>query len=222
MATVKEYIEQLRSKLQGVKIDDKDVLGELNPILSGILAEHNTVETEREDAITQSKTNAGEAGKWRKKLREKETELENYKTENTSDELKTENETLKAQNAELVQYKTNHIKSKTDEFSNWFGTIKEHEKFEKVKDRLVIPEPDKEGNIVFTGLKEEEITANIAAMDDLNKLEYFESNGKSNKQFNNKMNFKNDKSQEKEPQITDKASLTEAMANVAKDEGIIN
>ena len=170
MADFQEILTDISSKVSGDNSDEvKTSLKQL-----GVL--HN-------DTIDKVKSFGAENKDKRSKITTLESKLRDF--EQSSDEsgskyqkLKASNSTLLEEVEDLRQFKSNTYNAQKKDLGNKLSKLMEHPYFEKAKKFLHIPEADKEGNIDWDSLEENQVENNQKELSRLEDLDYFNNQPK--------------------------------------------
>ncbi len=180
MSKIKEKIDQIRSKFT----DDNKMPEGIDSLLSSIVADETSYQTEISDAVEVSKSNASESKGRKFKIREHEKTIESLNSKTAELQTKIDEGDHTEELTELRTFKKSTVERRTKSFTDRIKIISKHEKFDLVKEDFVLPEnydPEKE-DVDFSKIEEVDMAKNIAAMDRLDKIQYFGENGTNNKQ----------------------------------------
>jgi len=162
-------------------VTDTELLKAVGPILADIERNYINLQDAKKTVDTESKNRKIEI---RDVLKPRIEELEGVEStlKTQVETLKNDNssESLKKENATLLSFKNQVLTAKRDSFVNRFKQIAVHDKFGKVLPELKLPdhtvEKDKKFDYTaldFSKMSEEDMDANVTALERLDRLEYF-------------------------------------------------
>lgn len=159
MSKVNELLTSIKSQL------GEDNATTINPLLKEIEAEYNDVLDSLKAANTESKNR-------KLKLRELESEKEEWETKLSELQDKADTSHLESELQELREYKQTVFKNNRDSFINRFAEISKHPNFEIAKSKFNVPEKKGE-KLDWESLEEDKMAANIKQLKELDDLKYF-------------------------------------------------
>lgn len=160
---IKELVDQVRSQLPS------EVLDKVGAALEQIKAEGLNLSDSLTAANNESKGRKIELREVKEKFQTVEIERDEWKKKYESfdnSDLMNERDVFKNKYESLIN-------AQKSVFINSFEKIKSHPKFEKAKERFIIPE-EKDNKIKWDALTIEQLEKNISTLNDLNSLDYFE------------------------------------------------
>lgn len=175
MSFTKDSFRQLLSKLK-----DTAVASEGNE--DAFAEAMATLESEGNDTLTQWNVATGEAIQRKKKIRTLEEQLEDANLDKEGLQEKLDKQSEDGDDTELEalrEFKSKAIEGQKSGFGDTLNKIRGHKNFDKAKQYLRLPDPDKEGNYDVSEMSEEDLSHNLSEMDKFNSLGYFgETTGK--------------------------------------------
>lgn len=159
------------SKVNELLTSIKSQLGEDNATINPLLKE---IEAEYNDVVDSLKAVNSESKARKLKLRELETEKEEWETKLTELQQKSDTSHLETELQELREYKKKVFTDNRNSFVDRFGKIVNHPNFEKAKTKFHLPEKDGD-KFNWEKLEEDKMVENINKLKELDELEYFSS-----------------------------------------------
>lgn len=165
--------EQIQSKIERMsEILDKVEAEDVKSDASKVLKEIGGIYNDSVDSLF------AESKRRKEKILELEPKLSTYEDEIESLKIKSNTTELESELNDLREYKKTQIGNQRKSFVNDIKPLIENPKWEIAKKKLVLPEPDKDGNLDFESISNEDMLKNSSTLQDLNDLEYFKTEEK--------------------------------------------
>ena len=182
MTNVKEILDGIKTAV-GAEIAPKidAQLGKLESEITTLSQQLTGLKQDYEAKSLSLKNVTAESIDRRKKLSDLHTEIEN---KNGEIELM-KNKVGEVE--DLTKFKQSVIAKQRGSFVKEFEDIVKHPKFEKVKSKFKLPEPDKDGKFDLSKIEDADMDNNIEKLNELNEIEYFDKvEQQQQQQFGNK------------------------------------
>lgn len=177
---LKKYLKDGEDAEKGLKIlgDLKSGIEDFKNDLQGEVKTANAESKERRLALKESERKLNEA------LADKDAEIEKLNKKVNDPTVASELETLKGEKAAFEKKWSDIVTERRKTLQTEIEKLADNPKFEKVKNLLKLPKPDKDGKLVFDKLEESEIEHNAAKLAEWKEIGYFEGEAKKNSGFN--------------------------------------
>jgi len=135
------------------------------------------LENDGKDTLQSLSVATTEAITRKKKIRSLEETFQDLQIENESLKEERKDDTTEQELQTLREFKKSTVKQQVNTFGETLAKIKDHPNFEKAKDLFKLPEPSEEGVFDLSAVSEDDMSHNLAELQKLNKLSYFEAEG---------------------------------------------
>jgi hypothetical protein len=158
---IKEVVQEIRTRL------GEEELPKVETYLKEIERNFLSVVDDLKAANAESKSRKLKLRELQEQLENVQAEAEKLKDTSALDELKKENEQLK-------EFQKQIFNQNKEKFMKEFSEIAKHPAFEKIKDKIKLPEPDGE-NWKFESLTDEDVQYNLQKLNEYKELGIFET-----------------------------------------------